>query len=119
MEEKAERISDRLLEYGVEIISLTVKLRKTATGKHIANQLLRCGTSVGANYEEARGAQSRADFIHKLQLVLKEVRESLFWLKLIQRSKILNTRDIDRLIDETIQLNKIIARSLITAKSRK
>jgi len=90
MEDKATQISDRLIEYGVRIIKLTVKLRKTVSGKHIANQLLRAGTSVGANYEEACGVQSRADFIHKLQIVLKEIRESLYWLRLIQKSAILN-----------------------------
>jgi len=53
MEEKARELSERLLDYGVEIVKLTMKIGKTAAGKQIANQLLRCGTSLGANYEEA------------------------------------------------------------------
>ncbi|HHT9154719.1 MAG TPA: four helix bundle protein [Candidatus Tripitaka sp. YC43] len=116
MEEKADQLSERLLDYGVEIIKLTEKLDKTASGKYIANQLLRAGTSVGSNYEEARGAQSRADFVHKLQIVLKEIREALYWLRLIQKSKILTGSDLGSIITETIQLSNIVAKSVITAK---
>ncbi|HHT9131192.1 MAG TPA: four helix bundle protein, partial [Candidatus Tripitaka californicus] len=107
MEEKANQLSERLLDYGVDIVKLTAKLGRTVTGKYIANQLLRAGTSVGANYEEACGAQSRADFIHKLQIVLKEIREALFWLKLVQRSEILNGQNLGDIISETKQLSNI------------
>jgi four helix bundle protein len=89
MEQKATQLSEQLLDYGVEIVRLTTKLEKSAAGRLIANQLIRRGTSTGANYEEACGAQSRADFIHKLQIVLKEIRESLYWLKLAQKSSVL------------------------------
>lgn len=116
MEEKANQLSERLLDYGVEIIRLTLRLGKTEVGRHIANQLLRDGTSVGANYEEACGAQSRADFIHKLQIVMKEMRESLYWLKLIQKSEVLESNSLKNLIEETKQLSNIIAKSIITAK---
>jgi four helix bundle protein len=64
MEEKAHQIAERLLDYGVEIVKLTTELIQTAPGKVIAKQILRSGTSIGANYEEACGAQSKADFIH-------------------------------------------------------
>ncbi len=116
MEEKARELSERLLDYGVEIVKLTIKIGKTTTGKVIANQLIRSGTSVGANYEEACGAQSRADFIHKLQIVLKEIRESLYWLRLIQKSAISNEQGLSKLVEETKQLSNIIAKSIITAK---
>ncbi len=116
MEDKAEKLSERLLDLGVEIIKLSTKLFKNAAGRLIANQLIRCGTSAGANYEEACGAQSRADFIHKLQIVLKEIRESIYWLKLIQKSAIINDQAVNRLIDETKQISNIIAKSIITAK---
>ncbi|MDO8886827.1 four helix bundle protein [Candidatus Oleimmundimicrobium sp.] len=119
MEEKANELSERLLDYGVEIVKLTMKLRKTSAGRQIANQLLRCGTSVGANYEEACGAQSRADFIHKLQIVLKEIRESLYWLRLIKKSAILKEQNLIQIVEETKQLSNIIAKSIITAKKRK
>ncbi|HIE12255.1 MAG TPA: four helix bundle protein [Desulfotomaculum sp.] len=119
MEDKATQISDRLLDYGATVIKICVKINKTAVGRHIGNQLLRAGTSVGANYEEACGAQSKADFIHKLQIALKEVRESLYWLKLIQRSNILEGEEIKKAINETQQVSAIIGRSIITAKKRK
>ena len=119
MEEKASQLSERLLDYGVEIVKLTIKLGKTAIGKEVAKQLLRSGTSVGANYEEARGAQSRADFIHKLQVVLKEIRESLYWLRLIQKSEILKEQILGEIINETKQLSNVIAKSIITAKKGK
>ncbi len=119
MEEKANQLSERVLDYGVEIVRLTMKLGKMSAGKHIANQLLRSGTSIGSNYEEACSAQSRADFIHKLQIVLKEIRESLYWLRLIQKSEILNTQGLNKIINETNQLSNIIAKSIITAKKNK
>ena len=81
---QAGNLSDRLLNFGAEIIVLTVKLNKTSIGRHFGNQLMRAATSCGANYEEARAAESRADFVHKMQVVLKELRESIYWLKLIK-----------------------------------
>ncbi len=89
MKEKADVISERLLDYGAEIIKLCGKLKKDTVGYHIKVQLLRSGTSAGANYEEACGAQSRADFIHKMQIVLKEIKESMYWLKLIERTQLM------------------------------
>ena len=119
MEDKANQLSERFLEYAVEIVKITTLLRKTATGREIAGQLLRSGTSTGVNYEEARGAQSRADFLHKMQIVLKELRESLFWLRLIDKSQILKEPDVETAINETKQLSNIIAKSVVTAKSQK
>jgi len=117
MEERSNDISERLLDYGVEIINLTSELNETMIGRHIGKQLLKSGTSAGANYEEACGAESRADFIHKLQITLKELRESLDWEKLIKKSKISKNINLDDVIDETKQLIKIIAQSVITAKN--
>jgi four helix bundle protein len=116
MESKANQLAERLLDYGVAIVKLTAKLDNTLPGKHVGGQLFRSGTSSGANYEEACGAQSRADFIHKLQIVLKELRESSFWLRLIKKSSLLNDSSVDALIEETKQLINIIAKSLITSK---
>jgi len=119
MEIKAEKISERLLEYGVSVIQISMRLEKTTSTKTIASQLLRAATSAGANYEEARGAESRADFVHKLQIVLKEIRESIFWLKLIEKSQLLKGKDIKSLLEEANQLSKIIARSVITTRKQK
>ncbi|MCW3130035.1 MAG: four helix bundle protein [Methanophagales archaeon] len=118
MQNNRKSLSERLLDFGVRIIGLTVKLNKTAVGRHIGDQLMRSATSSGANYEEACGAESKADFIHKMQLVLKELRESLYWLKLIGRAKLIPTEDLQPLQREADELVKIVAKSVITAKSK-
>ena len=82
---------------------------------------MRSATSAGANYEEACGAESRQDFIHKMQVVLKELRESLYWLRLIKKSEINKTKmdiGISRLLIEARELANIIAKSVVTAKNR-
>ena len=69
-------LGERLLDYGFRIIKVVEAMPGTLAGRRIGDQLLRCGTSAGANYQEAQAAESKADFVHKLQLSLKEVRES-------------------------------------------
>ena len=113
---KEIELSERLLEFGVSIIKLTSMIRKSFVGKHISLQLLRSSTSVGANYEEACGAISKADFINKMHIVLKETKESLYWLRLIEKSSIHDSNLTLNLIDEAGQISKIISKSLITAK---
>lgn len=119
MEDKASQLSERLLNYAVDVVRLVSKLSKTYVGREIGGQLLRSGTSAGANYQEACGAQSRADFIHKLQIVFKELRESLFWLQLVQKADICKDAGVAVLITETQALINITARSLITAKKNR
>ncbi len=111
-------LSDRLLDFAAEVIKLVTKIKKDDIGKHIGNQLMRSATSCGANYEEACGAQSRADFVHKMQLVLKELKESLFWLKLIKKTELTNTDLLDFNLKEANELTHIIAKSIVTAKSK-
>lgn len=115
---KATQLSERLLDYGVIIIRICTKLNASSIGKHIGKQLLRSGTSVGANYEEARGAESKADFLHKLQIVLKEIKESLYWLRLAERSEVLRTKLLNDAIDEAEQISAIIGKSIVTAKRK-
>lgn len=119
MEDWKKKISDRFLDYGVEIIKITIELNKNIIGKVIANQLLRSGTSAGANFEETYGAESKTDFIHKLQLVLKELKESLYWLRLITSSKIIKYVNLKSIINEAEELCKIFAQSVITAKNNR
>ena len=76
-------ISERIIKFCGRIIKLVNVISGTSAGKKIADQLVRCGTSMGANYEEAHGAQSRADFAHKMQIALKESRETRYWLCVI------------------------------------
>ncbi len=76
---KGDDIQERLIDFAVRTIKLCSALPKTPDGKHIAGQLLRCGTSPAPNYGEARGAESSRDFVHKLGIVLKELNESGIW----------------------------------------
>ncbi len=116
---KGDILAERFLDFAVVIIKLVNALPKTAVGRHISAQILRSGTSPGSNYEEACGAESRADFIHKLSIVLKELKETRFWLKVIYRSKILTSQRIEPLIKECNELCAVIAKSIVTAKSKK
>ncbi len=81
--------------------------------------MIRCGTSPGPNYEEACAGESRSDFIHKLSIALKELRESFFWLRLIARAEMLEQDRMNPIIDECDQLCRIVAQSIITAKANK
>ena len=118
MEKKANQTRDRLLDFSVAVINICVKLKRTEIGRHVGGQLLRAGTSVGANYEEACGAVSRADFIYKLTIAYKEIRESIYWLKLIRHSKLLQDDEVLHALSEAQQLRAIIGKSIKTAKSR-
>jgi four helix bundle protein len=116
---KGDTLSERLLDFTVQIIKLVNSLPKTIVGKHIGGQILRSGTSPGSNYEEARGAESRADFIHKLGVVLKELKETRFWLNVIYRTEILALQDVEPYIKECNELCAVIAKSIVTAKAKK
>ena len=111
-------LQDRLIEYAVKIIKISEKLPKTKAGNHIANQILRSGTSPAPNYGEAQGAESRADFIHKLKISLKELRETEVWLKIIVKSKIIDISIIEPLLKETDELISIFFKSIDTAKNK-
>ena len=97
-------LDERLLEYGARIIKLVESMPRTLVGKRIGDQLLRSGTSVGANYEEAQGAESKSDFVHKLQIALKEVWESNYWLRLLAKARTLPPDRLADLIEESTQL---------------
>src|SRR5439155_9980820 len=86
---RADDLENRLIDFAVRIVKLAASLPKTAAGKHIAGQILRSGTSPAPNYGEPRGAESHADFVHKLRIVFKELNETLIWLRVIQRSQLL------------------------------
>ena len=108
---------ERCTIFSAEIVALVAALPRTTAGKHIADQLLRSGTSVGANVHEARGAESRADFIHKMQVALKEARETHYWLSLVQKSGFAKGESQERLVRECDELAAILARSVMTARA--
>ena len=116
----SDDLSDRFLTFVVNIIKIEKQLCKTYSGRHIYGQLFRAGSSTAANYEEARAGESRADFIHKMQIVLKELRESHFWIKLIIASKLISSEDevLKFLFRESKELTNITAKSVVTAKSK-
>jgi len=113
-------LEERLLDYSVEIIRVVEELPNTRTGNHIANQLLRSGTSPYPNHGEAQAAESPKDFIHKLRICLKELRESKRWLKLIQIIPLVKPPGkMSDLLEETEELIKIFVRSIRTAEKNK
>ena len=114
----ADQLENRLIDFAVRIIKLSNRLPRTPVGKHISGQILRCGTSPAPNYGEARGAESRADFIHKVRIVLKELNETSIWLRIIERSEILKAELLVDLIVENGELCKVFAKSLKTARNR-
>lgn len=109
-------LDERLLVYGATIVRLVESLPVSIAGRRIGDQLLRSGTSVGANFEEAQGAESKNDFSHKMQIALKELRESNYWLRLIEKAGILPQEILLEVIDESCQLRAILSKSVATIK---
>jgi four helix bundle protein len=113
-------LQDRLIDYAVRIIRLSESLPETKAGRHVSSQILRSGTSPGPNYGEAQGAESRADFIHKLKISLKELRETEAWLKIIARAQMIESASLlAPLLEETDELIAILFKSIETARKNK
>ena len=111
-------LSKRLLHFSVTIIDRTKKLSQFNVDSVIIKQVVRSGTSPGANYQEACAATSRRDCIYKLQTVLKELRETNYWLDLIDaiNDKPQISLELNKVRDENKYLTNIIAKSIVTAK---
>ena len=117
MKEARYDLEDRLLDYASRIIKLVERLPDTRVANHVGGQLLRSGTSPLSNHGEAEAAESPSDFIHKLKICLKELRESYRWLLLIQRVPIVQPADsLEALVKETDELIRIFTKSIQTAK---
>ena len=114
---RADQLEKRLILFAAKIVSLSSKLPKTQQGRHISSQILRSGTSSAANYGEARGAESRADFIHKLKIVFKELNETVIWLEVITESSLLSSDNTVALITESRELSRIMAASIKTSRA--
>ena len=113
---KEQELANRLLQFAVLVVRLVAALPKSEIGNLVRNQLLKCGTSPGANYEEARGAESRSDFIHKMGIVLKELKESRYWLRVIAEVPLLGSDQVHPVYAECEELIAIIAKSIFTAR---
>ena len=113
---KAE-LEERLITFSVLIIEIVNELPKTKVGNHLAGQLVRSGTSPALNYGEAQSGKSRKDFIHKIKIVLKELRETLICLKIIYRTKIFRSENkIQTALKENDELISIFVKSVETAQ---
>ena len=120
MKNKAYDLEERLLEYSVRIIKIVEQLPKSRTGNHVAGQILRAGTSAYPNHGEAQAAESPRDFIHKLRISLKELRETHRWLNLIQRVPLIKKPELlNDLLQETEELIRIFVTSIKTAEKKK
>ena len=115
----ADQIEERLLDFAVRIIRLSKALPRDDVGAHIAKQMMRSGTSPAPNYAEARGAESRADFIHKLGIVLKELNETKIWLRMIDKAELIPSAKLTGITNEATELSKIIQSSIKTLRSKK
>src|SRR6266581_4010841 len=113
-----DELLERLIEFAARVGKVVDALPDTRMGRHIGGQLVRSGTSPAPNYEEACAAESRADFVHKLSICLKELRESRSWIRLIIKTEMLTEHRMSELLDESNQLCNIIAQSIVTAKQQ-
>ncbi len=109
----------RLLRFAASVIRIAEALPQGRSGSHVAGQLLRSGTSPLPNHGEAQAAESPRDFVHKMRLCLKELRETRRWLRLVNEVPLIrDAKSVDLLIDETEQLVRIFAASIRTALKR-
>jgi methylmalonyl-CoA/ethylmalonyl-CoA epimerase len=113
---KPVELSERLWSLAARVGKVVEALPDTRLGRHVAQQLIRCGTSPAPNYDECRAAESKADFIHKLGVALKELVETSGWLKFIVKVGLIGPRKVNSLLDEVGQLEKILASSRLTAQ---
>lgn len=109
-------LEERLIGFGVRACRISASLPETFVGTHIARQLVRCGVSPAANYGEAQSAESRRDFIHKLKMCLKELRETQVWLKYGQRLELAALPELEDAIQECDELIAIFVTSIETAR---
>jgi len=115
----AQEMEERLIEFASRIIDLAEALPKTAAAKHLGGQILRSGTSPALNYGEAQGAESREDFVHKMKICLKELRETLVCLKIIARRNWFKENKLTPLIAESNELVSMFVTSVKTATQSK
>lgn len=114
-----EKIDERTYKFALRIIKLVNALPQNKVGDVLGRQVLRSGTSIGANVEEAYAASSKRDFTNKLSTSLKEARETHFWLRLIRDSGLVPTKPIEPLIQEALEIKLILGKAVTTSKKSK
>ena len=115
MPNRAHELQVRVLNFSVEIGRITTRFPRSPLGVHLSRQLLRCGTSPAPNYAEAQAAESRQDFIHKMRICLKELRETMVWLQMTDRLGLLRPEEVTRVEKECGELVAIFTKSVLTA----
>jgi len=110
-----EVLEERLVDFAVRVITLAKFLEESVTGRTIASQVVRSGTSPAANYAEARSAESKADFVHKLRIVVKELNETSVLIRIIEKASLISANKLVDLSNECTELKRIIGASLRTA----
>ena len=110
-------LEERLIEFAVRVVGVVEALPDTKAGNHIARQLVRSGTSPAPNYGEAQSAESRRDFLHKMKIALKALRETLIWLKIIERKPLCEPQRMTEIVRECDELIAIFVKSVKTAET--
>jgi four helix bundle protein len=111
-------LQDRTKQFHIDVINLCEDLPRNAAGFETAKQVIRSAGSVGANYRATIRAKSKADFIYKIEIVLEEADESMYWLEVMRGSKMKTGDEIERLIKEANELTAIFAATDKTAKNK-
>ena len=115
--EKPFDIKKRTFEFGVQVVQLVNTLPRTVAGIEVGRQLVKSGTSIGANMEEADGAESKRDFIHKASIACKEARETRFWLRVVRATGLSkDAQEINYLAQESDELVRILSAIIRSAK---
>jgi len=116
---KPEDIKNRTFRFALQIISIAEKLPNTVAARIMGKQLIRSGTSIGANVEEATAAHSKADFIYRMNVALREARESLYWLRLLEASQILETSLAAETLREADEITRILGAIVSSARGKR
>ena len=117
--ERRYDLEDRLVSFAVRIITIVEALPDTKAGRHVAGQLIRAGTSPAPNYGEAQSAESRGDFIHKMKIALKELRETHVWLRIIEAKPLCPPDKMGSILQECDELISIFVTSIQTARKNR
>ena len=117
--DKPEDIKDRTFRFALTIISLVEALPNTTSAKTIGKQIIRSGTSIGANVEEATAAHSKADFIYRMNMALREARETLYWLRLLEASQISETKIAAEILQEADEITRILGAIVSSARGKR
>ena len=111
-----KELEERTFQFGVRIMKLGMRLVRTGVSFRVIDQVVGAGTSVGANVEESHAASSKADFVHKRSIALRECRESVYWLRLLVAAEVIKAKVTVDLIDEGTQIARILGKGIYTTR---